>query len=102
MLKIMGKIFLVYIMFNRKNGALYTGVTGNPAARMWQHKNHIFKGSFTDRYNCDKLVWYEVHEDAESAILREKRIKDWKRAWKVRLIREMNPDWRDLSEDVSA
>lgn len=96
----MGKIYLVYIMANRKHGAIYTGVTGDPAGRVWQHKNHVFKGSFTDRYDCDKLVWYEVHEDPESAIIREKRIKDWHRPWKDRLIEAMNPDWRDLSDDV--
>jgi putative endonuclease len=96
----MGKIYLVYIMANRKHGAIYTGVTGNPEGRVWQHKNHVFEGSFTDRYDCDKLVWYEVHENVEAAILREKRIKDWKRPWKDRLIEEMNPDWRDLSKDL--
>ncbi|KQX42811.1 hypothetical protein ASD04_02280 [Devosia sp. Root436] len=56
--------------------------------------------SSTDRYDCDKLVWYEVHEDVEAAILREKRIKDWKRPWKDRLIEAMNLDWRDLSKDL--
>ena len=96
----MGKTYLVYIMANRKHGALYTGVTGDPAARVWQHKNHVFKGSFTDRYDCDKLVWYEVREDPISAITREKRIKDWLRPWKDRLIEEMNPDWRDLAGDL--
>jgi putative endonuclease len=96
----MGKIYLVYIMANRKHGALCTGVTGNPAGRVWQHKNHAFKDSFTDRYDCDMLVWYEVHEDVVAAIQREKRIKDWHRPWKERLIEAMNPDWRDLSADV--
>ncbi len=96
----MGKTYLVYIMANRKHGAIYTGVTGSPAGRIWQHKNHVFEGSFTDRYDCDRLVWYEVHETPISAITREKRIKDWQRAWKDRLIEAMNPDWRDLSADV--
>ena len=95
-----GKIYLVYIMGNRKHGAIYTGVTGYSERRIWQHKNHVFKGSFTDRYGCDKLVWYEVHEDPISAITREKRIKDWLRPWKDRLIEEMNPDWRDLASDL--
>lgn len=95
----MGKIYVVYIMANRKRGAIYTGVTGNPEGRVWQHKNHVFEGSFTDRYGCDKLVWFEVHEDVQAAITREKRIKEWKRPWKERLIEEMNPDWRDLSVD---
>jgi putative endonuclease len=96
----MGKIYLVYMMANRKNGAIYTGVTGDPAGRVWQHKTHAFKGSFTERYDCDKLVWYEVTDSPEPAILREKQIKEWKRAWKVRLIEEANPEWRDLSGDV--
>ncbi|WP_348984701.1 GIY-YIG nuclease family protein [Devosia sp. J2-20] len=96
----MDKVFLVYIMANRKHGTIYTGVTSDPAGRVWQHKNHVFKGSFTDRYDCDKLVWYEVHDDPEAAITREKRIKDWHRPWKDRLIEAMNPDWRDLSADV--
>ena len=95
----MGKTCMVYIMANRKRGTIYTGVTGNPEGRVWQHKNHVFEGSFTDRYNCDKLVWFEVHDDIRVAITREKRIKEWKRAWKERLIEEMNPDWQDLSLD---
>ncbi|WDR07578.1 GIY-YIG nuclease family protein [Devosia rhodophyticola] len=96
----MDKIYLVYIMANRKHGAIYVGVTGDPVARMWQHREHMFEKSFTARYDCTLLVWYEVHEDAEAAIVREKRIKEWKRAWKERLIEEMNPDWRDLSPDI--
>jgi putative endonuclease len=96
----MGKTYCVYIMNNRKHGAVYVGVTSDLLGRVWQHQNHAFKGSFTDRYDCDRLVWYEVHDDPESAIIREKRIKDWKRAWKDRLIEEMNPNWRDLSKDI--
>jgi putative endonuclease len=96
----MGKTYLVYIMANRKHGAVYTGVTDDPIGRVWQHKNHAFKDSFTDRYDCEKLVWYEVHEDVQAAIIREKRIKEWKRAWKERLIEELNPDWRDLVGEI--
>ena len=96
----MGKVFIVYILASMKGGTLYTGVTGNPAGRIWQHKNHWFKGSFTDRHKVERLVWYEVHEDPMSAIQREKCIKDWQRAWKVRLIEENNPTWRDLSHEL--
>jgi putative endonuclease len=72
----MSKADLVCIMANRKHGAVYTGVSGNPVSLVWQHKNHAFKDSFTNRYDREKLVWYEVHEDVEAAIIREKRIKD--------------------------
>ena len=96
----MGKVFIVYIMASMKGGTLYTGVTGNPAGRVWQHKNHVDPKSFTARYKVERLVWYEVHEDPMSAIQREKRIKDWHRDWKDRLIEEKNPTWRDLSHEV--
>ena len=96
----MGRVYLVYMLTNARRTVVYTGVTGNPAGRMWQHKHKVFRGSFTARYNADRLVWYEVHEDPEQAILREKRIKDWKRAWKDRLIEEMNPEWKDLGPEV--
>jgi putative endonuclease len=96
----MGKVFIVYMMANRRDGPLYTGVTANPAGRMWQHKTKQHGESFTSRYNIHRLVWYEVHDNAEAAILREKRIKDWQRAWKDRLVDEMNPTWRDLAPDI--
>jgi putative endonuclease len=96
----MAKTFIVYMMCSMKNGTFYTGVTSNPAARMWQHKSGFFAKSFTAQYNVKRLVWYEVHYDASAAIQREKRIKDWQREWKKRLVEEMNPDWRDLSEDL--
>ena len=94
-----GKVFIVYIMASMKNGTLYTGFSGEPAGRMWQHKNDWFEG-FTKRYGVHRLVWYEPHEDPEAAIVREKRIKEWRRAWKIRLIEESNPTWRDLSHEV--
>jgi len=96
----MGKLYIVYILTSMKGGTLYTGVTGNPAGRIWQHKNHVDPKSFTARHNVRRLVWYEVHEDPEAAIVREKRIKDWLRPWKDRLIEEKNPTWRDLSHEV--
>ncbi len=83
----MGKVFIVYIMASMKGGTVYTGVSGNPAGRIWQHKTHADPKSFTARYKVERLVWYEVHETAISAIQREKRIKDWQRAWKDRLMR---------------
>lgn len=83
-----------------KGGTLHTGVSGNPVGRIWQHKTHVDPKSFTARHKVEWLVWYEVHEDPISAIQREKRIKDWQRAWKVRLIEENNPTWRDLSHEL--
>ena len=85
----------VYILASRRNGTLYVGVTSNLPERVWQHRNDLVEG-FTSRYGVHDLVWFEVHETMESAIGREKAIKEWKRAWKVKLIEEMNPYWRDL------
>ena len=95
----MPRTYIVYILASMKNGTLYTGVTGNPFGRMWQHKNQADPDSFTARHNVKRLVWYEVHDNPVTAIQREKHIKDWKRDWKKRLIEEMNPTWRDLSTD---
>jgi putative endonuclease len=85
----------VYILASGKRGTLYTGVTSNLTKRVWQHKNRIVEG-FTDRYNLHALVWFELHNTMESAILREKAIKNWKRDWKIRLIEEENLHWTDL------
>jgi putative endonuclease len=95
----MGKIYMVYIMASRRNGSLYVGFTGNPVGRVWQHRNNWFEG-FTKRYGVHRLVWFEAHESAETAIRREKQIKEWHRAWKIRLIEEGNPDWRDLYPEI--
>ena len=91
----------VYMLFNRPPyGPIYTGVTSNLAQRTWQHKQRI--GSrFTSKYNVNRLVWYERHDTMETAILREKRIKHWEREWKLREIRELNPTFRDLFEDLA-
>jgi putative endonuclease len=89
----------VYILASDRNGTLYTGVTSNIVSRVYDHKAKRQKG-FTARYGVDRLVWYEWHEAMETAIWREKTIKQWKRAWKLRLIEEMNPDWRDLYGDL--
>ncbi|NQT25852.1 GIY-YIG nuclease family protein [candidate division KSB1 bacterium] len=93
------KIYCVYILTNRHNTVLYTGVTGDLPRRVWEHKEKIVK-SFTSRYNVDKLVYYEVFEDAYEAISREKQIKAGSRIKKIDLIEKMNPEWRDLWEDI--
>lgn len=85
----------VYILASQRNGTLYTGVTTRLAARVWQHKNNIVEG-FSNRYDIHTLVYYELHDTIEVAILREKRIKKWRRKWKIRLIEENNPHWEDL------
>ncbi len=85
----------VYILASKCNGTLYTGVTSNLLKRVWEHKNNAVE-SFTKKYNVHYLVWYEMHETMASAIQREKNIKGWKRAWKVKRIEEMNPPWQDL------
>jgi putative endonuclease len=95
----MAKQFYVYILASKRNGTLYTGVTSNLMQRVWQHKHDVFQG-FTRKYNVKILAYYEVHENAESALLREKKIKKWRRAWKLGLIEENNPEWRDLYEDI--
>ncbi len=89
----------VYILTNRRRGVLYTGVTSDLPGRIWQHRNKLVKG-FTGRYNTDHLVWYEMHGDIEQAILREKRIKKWNRAWKIELIETFNLDWLDLYDKI--
>jgi putative endonuclease len=89
----------VYILASRRNGTLYTGVTSDLVQRVWQHKNDQAEG-FTKRYCVHTLVWYEVHASMESAIGREKSIKEWKRAWKIRLIETSNPEWRDLFGEI--
>ena len=89
----------VYIMTNKRNGTLYIGVTSNLAQRAWQHKNNLVAG-FTKRYGTHILVWYETHDTMSEAIMREKRVKEWKRAWKLEMISAFNPDWRDLYDDL--
>jgi putative endonuclease len=88
----------VYIMANRRNGALYTGVTSNLVARAWQHRENV--SGFTERYGCKMLVWYEVHEEMIPAIAREKQIKAGSRSKKLALIEAMNPHWTDLFESI--
>jgi putative endonuclease len=90
----------VYILASHKNGTLYTGVTSHLIARIWQHRNHLDEGSFTDRHDVAVLVWYEMHATMESAILRGKRIKKWNRDWKRNMIEQHNPMWRDLWNEI--
>jgi len=93
------KKFFVYILCSKRNGTLYVGVTSDLIKRVYEHKNKLVEG-FTKKYNVDNLVWYEIHETAETAITREKQIKKWKRDWKLQLIEENNPDWKDLYETI--
>ena len=89
----------VYILASKRNGTFYTGVTSDLVKRIWEHKNNLAEG-FTKRYDVHQLVWYELHESMESAITREKRLKKWKRTWKLELIEKGNPYWRDLYETI--
>lgn len=91
----MAKTFYVYILSSRPGGALYIGVTSDLIKRIWQHKNGIVKGH-TKKYNIGHLIYYEIYEDPENAILREKRLKKWNRAMKNDLIERYNPTWEDL------
>ncbi len=93
------KVGYVYIMTNKINTVLYTGVTSNLSKRIYEHKNK-FVGGFTKQYNLIKLVYYEIAPSIESAIEREKQIKGKSRAYKENLINTFNPEWRDLYEDI--
>jgi putative endonuclease len=87
--------FYVYIMASKRNGTLYIGSTDNIGQRGWEHKQQLRPG-FTAKYGVHMLVWYEVHETRESAFVRERQMKKWRRAWKLELIERGNPDWNDL------
>ena len=91
----------VYILSSECYGTLYVGVTSDLVRCVWQHREGLADG-FTKTYQVKRLVWFEVHGDIMAAIAREKQLKKWKRAWKVALIQETNPDWRDLYEDFTA
>ncbi|WP_229724602.1 GIY-YIG nuclease family protein [Winogradskyella forsetii] len=90
-------LWYVYIMANKPKGVIYIGVTDNIEERVKEHQLKIRTKSFTAKYNCDKLVYFEEYADANEATLREKRMKKWKREWKVKVIEDMNPSWMDLS-----
>jgi len=90
----------VYMVTNRPNGTLYTGVTADIARRAYEHREGLVEG-FTRRYSLKRLVWMEFHEDIRAAIQRESNIKHWSRAWKVRLIHAENREWRDLYDELN-
>ena len=89
-----------YITTTRKNTVLYVGVTSDLINRIYEHKNKLYPGSFTARYNANKLVWFEFHEHVETAIEREKQVKGWRRQKKVALINALNPEWKDLYDTL--
>jgi len=91
--------YYVYIMTNKYNAVLYTGVTNDLIRRVYEHKNKLVEG-FTAKYNLTKLVYYEISKDVKEAINREKQIKGWKREKKEKLIKGFNPDWKDLYEEI--
>lgn len=94
-------LYFVYILASARNGTLYTGVTNSLERRVWEHRNGYIKG-FTTRYRVHRLVWFEAHNDVGEAISREKRIKRWRRTWKLDLIEDKNPNWRNLYDDLFA
>ncbi len=89
----------VYILASKRNGTLYVGVTSDLVKRVWEHKDDMAEG-FTKRYGVHSLVWYELLDSLETAIQREKRLKGWKRPWKIQLIESANPYWEDLYQRI--
>ena len=96
----MHKDAFVYILASKKNGTLYIGVTSDLAKRVWQHKCNLFEG-FSKKYDVHQLVYYEQFADIKNAIMREKRLKNWHRQWKIDLIEKHNPDWNDFYDDIN-
>jgi putative endonuclease len=95
----MEKTYCVYILASGRYGTLYTGVASDLVKRAWQHREKLVDG-FTKKYDVEKLVWYELHEDVIAAITREKQIKKWNRAWKIKMIQQQNPLWEDLYDAI--
>ena len=93
------KAYCVYILSSQRNGTLYIGMTNNLVRRVWEHKHQLVDG-FSKKYEIHHLVYYEIHENPESAITREKQLKKWNRAWKLRLIEKSNPEWNDLYDNL--
>jgi putative endonuclease len=91
--------YYVYILASRKDGAIYVGITNDIVRRIYEHRIKAVRG-FTSKYNITRLVWFEIHDDPISAISREKKLKKWKRAWKVQLVETQNPQWNDLHESI--
>ena len=96
----MDKVFYVYILASKRNGTLYIGVTSNLLKRIYEHKLKMVEG-FTKKYDVNKLVYFEQHNTANTAISREKKLKNWRRKWKLGLIKKSNPDWKDLYKDLT-
>ena len=92
--------FYVYMLASKRNGTLYIGMTDDLLKRTWMHRESILPG-FTREYGIKHLVWYETHETRESALLRERQMKKWNRAWKIELIESSNANWRDLGESLT-
>ena len=92
------KTYYVYILASKRNGTLYVGMTNDLTRRVFEHKSGLIDG-FTKKYTIDKLVYFESTTDVNEAIAREKRLKKWKRQWKIDLIEKLNPGWQNLSED---
>ena len=90
-------MFYTYILASQRNGTLYTGSTDDLAKRVFEHREKVRPG-FTAKYGVDKLVWFESFELRENAFRRERQLKEWRRVWKLRLIEETNPEWRDLGD----
>ena len=95
------KPYFVYILANKRNGTLYIGVTNDLIRRTLEHKKDLIPG-FSRKYKTHRLVYFEIFNDPESAITREKRLKRWKRLWKLKLIEQINPDWNDLFDDINS
>ncbi len=93
-------MFFVYLLASKPNGTLYVGSTSDMVRRVWEHKEKVVPG-FTAQYGVDRLVWFERHETLEAAMLREKRIKEWKRVWKIELIEQDNPRWIDRYSEIA-
>jgi putative endonuclease len=92
-------MFYVYLLASRKQGTLYLGVTKDLVRRTYQHKEKLLAG-FTSQYDIRRLVWFEIYDDPTTAIEREKKIKKWRRAWKIDLIEKENPEWKDLYPEI--
>ena len=92
--------YYVYLLATERNGTLYVGVTNDLVRRVYEHKSKLARG-FTQQYGVDRLVWFETYDDPVNAIAREKEVKKWRRAWKLRLIEQSNPQWVDLYDQIS-
>jgi len=96
----MDKKFYVYILATGKHGTLYIGLTSNLLKRIWEHKYKVFEG-FTEKHDVSELVYFEIYDTFDEAVKREKNMKAWQRAWKIHLIEESNPHWRDIYDEIN-